>query len=46
MREGYRMKNRNTVLVSGIAVFFHLQHWDRIFNGFGHLQFAAFNLIK
>ena len=23
--------------VSGIAVFFHLQHWERIFNGFGHL---------
>ena len=21
--------------VSGIAVFFHLQHWERIFNGFG-----------
>ena len=21
----------------GIAVFFHLEHWDRIFNGFGHL---------
>lgn len=21
----------------GIAVFFHLQHWERIFNGFGHL---------
>ena len=23
--------------VSGVAVFFHLQHWERIFNGFGHL---------
>ena len=23
--------------VSGIAVFFHLQHWERIFNGFGHI---------
>ena len=22
---------------SGIAVFFHLQHWERIFNGFGHI---------
>ena len=22
---------------SGVAVFFHLQHWERIFNGFGHL---------
>ena len=21
----------------GIAVFFHLQHWERIFNGFGHM---------
>ena len=24
--------------VGGIAVFFHLQHWTRIFNGFGHLS--------
>lgn len=23
--------------IGGIAVFFHLQHWERIFNGFGHL---------
>ena len=23
--------------VSGIAVFFHLEHWERIFNGFGHI---------
>ena len=23
--------------VSGIAVFLHLQHWERIFNGFGHI---------
>ena len=23
--------------ISGIAVFFHLQHWERIFNGFGHI---------
>ena len=23
--------------VSGIAVFFHLEHWGRIFNGFGHI---------
>ena len=23
--------------ISGIAVFFHLEHWERIFNGFGHL---------
>ena len=23
--------------VAGIAVFFHLQHWERIFNGFGHI---------
>ena len=22
---------------AGIAVFFHLQHWERIFNGFGHI---------
>ncbi len=21
----------------GVAVFFHLEHWERIFNGFGHL---------
>ena len=25
------------LVVGGIAVFFHLQHWERIFNGFGHL---------
>ena len=23
--------------IGGIAVFFHLEHWERIFNGFGHL---------
>lgn len=23
--------------VGGIAVFFHLEHWERIFNGFGHI---------
>ena len=23
--------------LSGVAVFFHLQHWERIFNGFGHI---------
>ena len=23
--------------VGGVAVFFHLEHWERIFNGFGHL---------
>lgn len=26
------------LVVGGIAVFFHLQHWERIFNGFGHLS--------
>ncbi len=26
------------LVVSGIAVFFHLEHWERIFNGFGHLS--------
>ncbi len=26
-----------TLAVGGICVFFHLQHWDRIFNGFGHI---------
>ena len=24
--------------VGGIAVFFHLEHWERIFNGFGNLD--------
>ena len=24
------------LVVGGIAVFFHLEHWDRIFNGFGN----------
>ncbi len=23
--------------VGGVAVFLHLQHWERIFNGFGHI---------
>lgn len=23
--------------IGGIAVFFHLQHWTRMFNGFGHI---------
>ena len=26
------------MIVGGIAVFLHLQHWERIFNGFGHLS--------
>lgn len=25
------------LVVGGICVFFHLQHWERIFNGFGHI---------
>lgn len=25
------------MVVGGICVFFHLQHWERIFNGFGHI---------
>ena len=25
------------LVVGGIAVFTHLQHWERIFNGFGHI---------
>ena len=25
------------LVVSGISVFLHLQHWERIFNGFGHI---------
>ena len=25
------------LVVGGIAVFFHLEHWERIFSGFGHL---------
>ena len=25
------------IVLGGIAVFFHLQHWERIFNGFGHI---------
>ncbi|MBE6465921.1 DmsC/YnfH family molybdoenzyme membrane anchor subunit [Denitrobacterium detoxificans] len=25
------------LVVGGIAVFMHLQHWERIFNGFGHI---------
>lgn len=26
-----------TLVVGGICVFMHLQHWERIFNGFGHI---------
>jgi anaerobic dimethyl sulfoxide reductase subunit C (anchor subunit) len=25
------------IVLGGVASFLHLQHWDRIFNGFGHL---------
>lgn len=25
------------LVIGGIAVFMHLEHWERIFNGFGHL---------
>jgi anaerobic dimethyl sulfoxide reductase subunit C (anchor subunit) len=25
------------LIVGGVAVFMHLQHWERIFNGFGHI---------
>ena len=23
--------------LGGLSVFMHLQHWERIFNGFGHI---------
>lgn len=26
------------LVVGGIAVFMHLEHWERIFNGFGHIS--------
>ena len=26
-----------SLVIGGIAVFTHLQHWERIFNGFGHI---------
>ena len=26
-----------SLVVGGLAVFTHLQHWERIFNGFGHI---------
>ena len=29
--------NIAVIVIGGIAVFFHLQHWERIFNGFGHI---------
>lgn len=25
------------LIIGGVAVFLHLQHWERIFNGFGHI---------
>jgi DMSO reductase anchor subunit len=39
------------LVVGGISVFMHLQHWERIFNGFGHItsgitqEFIAIILI-
>lgn len=27
-----------SLVIGGIASFLHLEHWDRIFNGFGHLS--------
>lgn len=43
---GHAKKSQTTAWVtaavllalSGIAVFLHLEHWERIFNGFGHLS--------
>jgi DMSO reductase anchor subunit len=41
--EGRAFQNTSLVasfvamVVGGIAVFLHLQHWERIFNGFGHI---------
>lgn len=26
-----------SLVVGGVAVFLHLQHWERVFNGFGHI---------
>ncbi len=26
------------LVIGGIAVFLHLEHWERIFNGFGHIS--------
>lgn len=26
------------LVVGGVAVFLHLEHWERIFNGFGHIS--------
>lgn len=25
------------MVIGGVSVFFHLEHWERIFNGFGHI---------
>ena len=39
------------LVIGGISVFMHLQHWERIFNGFGHItsgitqEFIAIILI-
>lgn len=27
-----------SIIIGGIGSFLHLEHWDRIFNGFGHLS--------
>lgn len=37
MQVGSLVTSLVILAIGGIAVFTHLQHWERIFNGFGHL---------
>ena len=38
VQKAARVVSAALLVVGGIAVFFHLEHWERIFNGFGHLS--------
>ena len=37
MQLGSLLTSLILLIIGGIAVFMHLQHWERMFNGFGHI---------
>lgn len=37
MQLGSLLTSLILLVIGGIAVFMHLQHWERMFNGFGHI---------
>lgn len=37
MQVGSLLTSLVLLVIGGIAVFLHLQHWERMFNGFGHI---------